>query len=509
VVAAGSLSAQEFSYGIELLGDVFDGRGQISAPQGSRVTFRARLVLASRRIDGGEGPQGWSLSLANRGVDVVDFTSTGTATANVAQGGLESGGFRVLDVVDPNRVSPATGLPQGQGIVQAVVLSFVTPVWLPPNSAQAVGVVTYAATVGAAPSQAVLEYRDGLIGQGQPVSNDVTFLSKTVHPSLETRTVAIEPSREDCANGVDDDADGAADCRDADCSAEPRCQAGFAFVLDAPGARRSGDSYEIEVSPPEPGTSFEATVRIGPADPALLPPNGVQGWSYGVSHEGAKLRVLSGPTTLGTTAADVSAGGIRSGGFEKSEVVDPSRNGGQSGIVSAVVLSFTQPVTLDPSRLEPVLRTAYAIADGAGGPDFTAELAFLGGLRGSGQPVDNVLTVEGSTVAARDLIGLRLLAGEGGGEQAAFVRGNANGDRRVDIADAVWIINEIFRRGPASPCPDAADANDDGVEDVSDALFVIRYQFVGGPRPSAPFPSCGRDASDDRLGCLVASLGCP
>ena len=36
------------------------------------------------------------------------------------------------------------------------------------------------------------------------------------------------------------------------------------------------------------------------------------------------------------------------------------------------------------------------------------------------------------------------------------VPGNANGDTKLDIADAIWILNFLFRGGPSLPCEKAA-----------------------------------------------------
>ena len=88
--------------------------------------------------------------------------------------------------------------------------------------------------------------------------------------------------------------------------------------------------------------------------------------------------------------------------------------------------------------------------------------------------------------------------------EKSFVRGNANNDAKVDIADPIWIINELFRDGPESICQDAADANDDGDVDSSDAVFLIEYLFNGGITPPLPFPDCGPDPDGDEDGLSCA-----
>ena len=72
-----------------------------------------------------------------------------------------------------------------------------------------------------------------------------------------------------------------------------------------------------------------------------------------------------------------------------------------------------------------------------------------------------------------------------------FVRGDANNDLIVNIADGIWVLNELFQGGPASTCAEAADANDDGSFDQTDAVYIFMYRFLDGAPPAAPFPDCG------------------
>ena len=65
-----------------------------------------------------------------------------------------------------------------------------------------------------------------------------------------------------------------------------------------------------------------------------------------------------------------------------------------------------------------------------------------------------------------------------------FVRGDANADTRVDITDAIRLLEHLFRGGVDVACPDAADANDDGMKDVSDVVMMLLRLFRAG----APFP---------------------
>ena len=67
--------------------------------------------------------------------------------------------------------------------------------------------------------------------------------------------------------------------------------------------------------------------------------------------------------------------------------------------------------------------------------------------------------------------------------KAALIRGDANGDRTVNVGDGVYIINYIFKGGPAPVPPAAGDANCDGLTNIGDAVFIINFIFKGGPAP--------------------------
>src|SRR5262249_39099417 len=106
-------------------------------------------------------------------------------------------------------------------------------------------------------------------------------------------------------------------------------------------------------APPELLTS-DASVRY-PATAGLTTkkngsPDGAQGWSIGVRAAGGKI---VDATVSGTAGADVTAGGLRTGGFEKTELtVGP----GNEGAVSSVVLSFDHPVTLEANGTAEILK---------------------------------------------------------------------------------------------------------------------------------------------------------
>ncbi|HLU50035.1 MAG TPA: choice-of-anchor Q domain-containing protein, partial [Planctomycetota bacterium] len=83
-----------------------------------------------------------------------------------------------------------------------------------------------------------------------------------------------------------------------------------------------------------------------------------------------------------------------------------------------------------------------------------------------------------------------------------FRRGDANLDAKLDLSDAVFVLDGLFEGGTAPVCDDAADVNDDGRIDISDPIVALRYLFLGAPASiAAPGLDCGEDLTDDALEC--------
>jgi len=61
--------------------------------------------------------------------------------------------------------------------------------------------------------------------------------------------------------------------------------------------------------------------------------------------------------------------------------------------------------------------------------------------------------------------------------------GDANADAVVNVGDAVFIVNYVFKGGTAPSCLPAADANADAVVNVGDAVYLVNYVFKGGSAP--------------------------
>ncbi|MBN1417841.1 MAG: hypothetical protein JXP34_03645 [Planctomycetes bacterium] len=232
----------------------------------------------------------------------------------------------------------------------------------------------------------------------------------------------------------------------------------------------------------------------------------LQGWSYGVAHDAAKLTLVE---IKGGPAAEATNGGEGPDFYALDTAADPGPGGTVGCVISLeppfedIPLGVGETITLETfvyvsAEVACIEAPEECPADGG-----STALAFSDGL---GSPaVDNVLVVEGLSVdpVAMDGTDLSLTIPCCGPPKVKYVRGDANADRKIDIADGVWTLNELFLadRYPTnrSKCLDATDANADGQIDASDAIYIFYYQLLDGPEPPAPFPVCAE--IDAVLGC--------
>ncbi len=82
-----------------------------------------------------------------------------------------------------------------------------------------------------------------------------------------------------------------------------------------------------------------------------------------------------------------------------------------------------------------------------------------------------------------------------------FLRGDADPNGSLDIADPVAILNYLFLSATEIACLDAADGNDDGSVDISDPIGLLNFLFVDGTPPAFPHPLAGFDPTPDELEC--------
>lgn len=62
-------------------------------------------------------------------------------------------------------------------------------------------------------------------------------------------------------------------------------------------------------------------------------------------------------------------------------------------------------------------------------------------------------------------------------------RGDVNLDLQTNISDAVFLVNYLFKGGPAPALPTLADVDCSGGIEIADVVYLISYLFRGGPAP--------------------------
>ncbi len=65
-----------------------------------------------------------------------------------------------------------------------------------------------------------------------------------------------------------------------------------------------------------------------------------------------------------------------------------------------------------------------------------------------------------------------------------FIRGDVTGDMKIDIGDVVFLINYLYKSGPAPDPLEAGDVECSGRVDIGDVIYLLNYLFKSGPAPS-------------------------
>jgi len=95
------------------------------------------------------------------------------------------------------------------------------------------------------------------------------------------------------------------------------------------------------------------------------------------------------------------------------------------------------------------------------------------------------------SVVAADLDGdgdLDLATAAYGADSVSVLRnclpaGDCNGDDVINSADVVYLINYLFKGGPAPEPSGVGDVNCDGIINSADVVYLINHLFKGGPPP--------------------------
>jgi hypothetical protein len=271
-------------------------------------------------------------------------------------------------------------------------------------------------------------------------------------------------------------------------------------VLTIRFERSGGPILEVD---DEPRLPIDATVVLETRSA------GVQGWAYGVRHDGRALTIES-VTIAGTDAGRHFERGFNNTNFkditECGSTTDNSCSEPGAGFISAIILATTVPAEI-PLGTSTLARMTYRLERGAASESgVLLELTERLAVRNS-RPTRIVLTINGRSARPRALVD-GLVFGSGN----PFHRGDPDGDGRLSVADAALLLLFLFLAGPAPGCLDAGDADDDGRIDATDPVLILRWLFRGGSAPAPPGPPpapCGPDpeGTGASLGC-AAYAGC-
>src|SRR3990170_1907844 len=64
-----------------------------------------------------------------------------------------------------------------------------------------------------------------------------------------------------------------------------------------------------------------------------------------------------------------------------------------------------------------------------------------------------------------------------------FLRGDVNKDKKVNLADIVYLVSYLFKFGPSPDPLVSGDANCDGKVTIADIVYLVSYLFKVGPAP--------------------------
>jgi len=259
----------------------------------------------------------------------------------------------------------------------------------------------------------------------------------------------------------------------------------------------AGD-LEVSIRPPQvelsfssedriavvPGTTFDLDCLLTVAENRGIGP---QSWSISVQHDPAILEIIDA-TTRGTV---VETAEEETSVFKITELVG---NETGSGFLSAIILGMERPYSLPANGASRIARARYRVREDAPLGATTA-ISYRDGLQQSGVPIENlVVFISGVNEPRMGTLGLDVV-------EDAFIRGDFNGDGRLNIADAMKLLSWLFLESSVPDCLDAGDVDDDGRIDIGDPMALLSLLFLQPGRPPSPYPAPGPDPTPDGLGC--------
>ncbi len=425
------------------------------------------------------GVQGWSFGVKHDTtfLEILSATRQGTDVD-----GVFSNGFETTTIVEKNGVKV--------GYIQAIVLSFLKPAEVPVSDFFSMARAGYRVKNNACDGksgdfQTKVEFAHKEVGVpgSPPVDINLTINGIALGPEEGLKSQPAEVTIHCEAGG----------------------EGGLVLTFDKADTDLVADkasTYDLKVL-------LGNTKTAGGFD--------VQGWSYGIQLDSAELEALKGEPGVDSKALQ----GGKGPDFVNYTLNDQNAAGTLHGVTVGAVIELAEPGTAvlpvpagARKHIDTIqLRSKTEIP--SGGSARMTQLKFSDQLGGDRQlEVLVVVGGEGIVPDFSDTLGLNLLP-RSDATKPRFIRGDANSDARLDIADGIWIISELFYAGPATACKAAADANADGRRNISDAMYIFQYELQPGktpgnlfPAPPAPFPGCGTADSVTFEDCPQGSTTC-
>ena len=69
------------------------------------------------------------------------------------------------------------------------------------------------------------------------------------------------------------------------------------------------------------------------------------------------------------------------------------------------------------------------------------------------------------------------------GDVCDYVCSDTDGDRLINILDIVYLINFLYKSGPAPEPLESADVNHDEFVNILDIVYIINFIYKNGPEP--------------------------
>jgi hypothetical protein len=433
-------------------------------------TVKATAGVVAREA----GVQGWSYGIRHDAslLTIESATTEGTDVPSVF-----NAGFNQTAIVEQGGTKA--------GFIQAIVLSLVAQAEVPVTDYFSMAAMSYTVSKDACDGKSgdlktTIEFTDQLaVKGGPPVELNLTILGIGIVPEKvlgEQITIA--------------------------CQDTPPPGDGLVLEFDDADSDVVADQKSV----------YDLKILLTSNEKA---PTDVQGWSYGVRMDLDEVEAISGEPGAASKALHGGAGPD----FKSYSLAEKSADGKESGVTVGVVIDLDAPgtevLTVGPGQsrhLDTIkLRSRETIPEGGQARDVT--IGFTDSLGGD-RPIEALIVVEGDGIVPdlTETLALRLTpSGAPGGQP--FIRGDSNDDSHVDIADGIWILNELFYDGPETECKAAADANDDDRVDIADSMYIFNHQLQPGrqpgnlfPAPNAPYPNCGTATS--ALACPAGSTSC-